>query len=179
MGIFGEKEIYKYRLLERYKKGVDGCQFVGETSAYRIYTLKHQTLSNTYFLRQEKANPKKVVYLGRAHRNICVFHNKIYSIDRMSLTGRSYHPLFCTDIETGTRTEIAVLSKKQCHVLVPGSLHFYCQDMVESIKISGDAVVIEVNRYKEGVNYEKEFTYYIYIRHNGSSLVIEYDYGSL
>lgn len=164
MGIFGNKEIYKYRILERYRKGIDGCTLVGETDKYRIYTLKHQTISNTYFLRQEKRNPKVVVYLGAAHKNIGILNDKIFSINRMSLTGRSQHPLFCTDVETGERTEIRVLSDKQCRILVPGSLHFYCQDMVEAISASGDALMIEVSRYKEDANYEKECTYHIQIR---------------
>lgn len=167
MGIFGNKEIYKYRILERYKKGVDGCTLVGETDEYRIYTLKHQTISNTYFLRQEKKNPKKVVYLGAAHKHIGVLNNKIFSINRMSLTGRSQHPLFCTDVETGEKEEMYVLSNKQCRILVPGSLHFYCQDMVESISAIKDGLLIEVTRYKEDANYEAELTYHIEIRYDG------------
>ena len=172
MGIFGNKEIYKHKILEKYKNGVDGCLYVGETDRYRIYTLKHQTLTNTYFLRQDKSNPKKVVYLGAAHKHIGVFQNKIFSIDRMSLTGRSKHPLFCTDVETGERTEMHVLSDKQCQISVPGRLHFYCQDMVESISVAEDTLKVEVTRYKEGANYEKECTYHIQIRHNGNTFSV-------
>ena len=172
MGIFGNKEIYKYHILEKYNKGIDNCTLVGETDAYRIYTLKHQTLSNTYFLRQDKRNPKKVVYLGAAYTHIGVFHNKIFSINRMSLTGRSKHPLFCTDVETGERTELHVLSEKQCHVAVPGRLHFYCQDMVEEILVADDTLIIKVTRYKEDANYETERTYQIHIRYDGGTVSV-------
>lgn len=173
MGIFRDKEIYKYSILEKYKKGVNDCTLVGETENYRIYTLKHQTLSDTYFLRQEKRNPKNVVYLGPAHKHIGVFKNKIFSINRISLTGRAQHPLFCTDVETGERKEMHLLSDKQCIISVPGRLNFYCQDMVESISVVDNSVSIKVTRYKEGVNYEEEATYQIFIRHDGNTFSVE------
>lgn len=178
MALFGNKPIYKYHILERYRNSIDECSIVGETSTYRILTLKHG-YSSTYFLRQDKKNPKKVVYLGPAHNKICVYRDTIISINRMSTTNSASHPFFFTDIATGERKSIKFLSDKTCRITVSDATtirsHIYCQDMVESIKIEDEAAVAEVTRYEEDT-YLEEFTYHIRIGHNGTNFTREYIY---
>ena len=178
MALFGNKPIYQYRILERYRKSIDDCTLVGETSAYRILTIKHG-YSSTYFLRQDKKNPAKVVYLGPAHNKICVYHDTIISINRISNMNSADHPFFFTDIATGERKSFKLLSDKTCRITVEdGNMlrsHFHCQDMVESIKIEDGCAVVEVTRYFEDT-YVPEFTYHIRIGHNGNAFTRAYVY---
>ena len=178
MALFGNKPIYKYRILERYRKSIDECSVVGETGDYRVLTTKHG-YSSTHFLRQDKKNPKKVVYLGPAHDKICVYHDTIISINRRSTTNNTSHPFFLTNIATGERQKIKLLSDKACRITVNDATtirtHIYCQDMVESIKFEDGTAVAEVTRYVEDT-YLKEFTYYIRIGHNGTNFTRAYFY---
>lgn len=60
MGLFS-KEIRDYKIMERYRKSLDAFYEFGETEKYRL--LMDKKLKQ-YILRQDKDNPKKVVYLG-------------------------------------------------------------------------------------------------------------------
>ena len=175
MALFGKKPIYKCKSLEKYKIDtyeLSQCQMVGETAAYNIYSYKADSTSSTYLLRQEKANLKKIVYLGQAKKNMCIYYDKIFAIDRINYTSRTYHPLYCTDIATGDKIELDVLSDKGCYI----AMHWHCQDCVETMNICNDAVVLDVTRYKESSHYEEELKYRVYIRREGNSLTKEYRY---
>lgn len=174
MGLFGNKPIYKYRVLDKYKVDIDKENeelrqanqneryiYVGETDVYRIYYFRGEIASNTYLLRQEKAQPKKVVYLGEAKDKMCICGNKLYIINRINYTSRTHHPLYCIDIDTGEKTELTVLSDKGCYI----ALHWHCQDCVEAISTVGNSVVLDVTRYKENSHYEEECKYRISVQY--------------
>ena len=175
MGLFGQKPIYKCKILERFKIDpyvLSQCPLVGETPIYRIYSYKADSTSSTYLLRQEKVNPKKTVYLGHAKRNMCIYYDKIFAIDRINYTSRTYHPLYCTDISTGDKHELDVLSDKGCYI----AMHWHCQDCVEAMNVYDEAVVLDVTRYKESSHYEEEMKYQVIIRREENSLTKEYRY---
>lgn len=192
MGLFGKKPMYKYKPLERVRINIDTvnskflssapklssyeakeyCELIGETEKYRIYIYQRKVSgSDGYFLRQEKAAPSKVAYLGSARRHCCVFHDKLFTIDSFSPTHRVYHPLICKDINTGVQTEIKILSDKGFREFVGTSMHLYCQDVVHSISIQNDAMVLEVYRYPADSiltreTYHEECVYSIHIKHD-------------
>lgn len=172
MGLFGSKPIYKCRILEKYKIDIEkeNCDLVGETAQYRVYCFKADSTSSTYLLRQEKLNPKKVVYLGQAKNKMCVCGNKVYAINRINYTSRTTHPLYCIDIETGESRELPVLSDKGCYI----AMHWHCQDCVESIALEDGAVVMDVTRYKENSHYEEELKYRVYIRYENGKYSKKY-----
>ena len=103
---------------------------------------------------------------------MCIYYDKIFAIDRINYTSRTYHPLYCTDIATGDKIELDVLSDKGCYI----AMHWHCQDCVETMNICNDAVVLDVTRYKESSHYEEELKYRVYIRREGNSLTKEYRY---
>ncbi|MBO5214412.1 MAG: hypothetical protein J6B86_06550 [Clostridia bacterium] len=180
MGLFGPKPLYKYKPLEKYKVDIEKendefqrtdkyhrlakYKLVGETEKYRIYYFKGDNTSSTYLLRQDKHNTKKVVFLGNAKTNMCVFANKVFAIDRINYASRAYHPLYCIDIETCNCGEMDVLSNKGCYI----AMHYHCQDCVESIETKDNSVIVQVTRYKEGSHYEEECKYQIVIRNENN-----------
>ena len=172
MGLFSPKPIYKYKMLEKYKVDIEQeneefrrtdshhrlarYKLIGETPLYHIYSFFD---GDNYLLRQEKANPKKVVFFGNAKTNMCIYHNKLFAIDRMNNTSRTHHPLYCTDIVTGEISELSVLSDKGCYF----AMHLHCQDLVESMSIKDDVLILEVTRYKENSHSDEEFKYRVCI----------------
>ena len=172
MGMFGRKPIYKCKILEKYKttqSELSRCEKIGETPLFNIYNYRDG--SSTYLLRQEKANHNKVVYLGQAKRNMCIYNDKIFAIDRINYNSRTYHPLYCTDILTGKISEFEVLSDKGCYI----AMHWHCQDCVELMTLDDDTIILDVTRYKESSHYEEELKYRVYLRDNGGTLVKEYN----
>jgi hypothetical protein len=131
-----------------------------------------------YFLRQDKASPKKVVYLGSARKHCCVFHDKLFTINSLSLTGRAYHPLICKNINTGEQTEMNVLSDKSYGLLIGGNLHFYCQDVVHSLEVKENTMILEIHRYPADTTltketYKEESIYFIHIKYIDGQFVVE------
>lgn len=164
MGLFSKKPIYRCELLERYRIDPvkDGCKLLGETEQHRIFLYKYRSngsVTGEHLLRQEKASPKKVVYLGRAKKHYCVFHNKVFMMDRTFPHINFLHPkLCCTDIITGHQTEIDILSKETTREFVAGMVYALCQDCVESMFLQDDKVVLEVKRSES-----TPFTFHIQI----------------
>lgn len=198
MGLFGKKPMYKYKPLERVKIDIDAvneafiatnpqlnrfdkkefCEFIGETDQYRIY-IYQRTVGGIdgYFLRQDKASPKKVRYLGSARKHCGVFHGKIFTIDSFSPTNRIHHPLICKDIISGTQTEMKILSDKGFREFV-ASMHLYCQDVVHSLEVQNDEMVLEIYRYPADAvltsdNYQEECIYHIHIKCVNGNFVAE------
>ena len=179
MNIFGNKPLYKYRILERYRKGVAGCTPVGGNSFYCIYTIKYGT--TTYLLRQKRSQPQNVVFLGSAYKHVVVSQNTVFTINPRSNTNQIKHPLFLIDIETGSRTTCDILSSKmqRLELLRPDgdlSIHSYCQDVVDSLTLECNDVVLTVDRYREDANNVIDYTYHIRLRYDGNRYVPEYDY---
>ena len=172
MGLFGSKPIYKCRILEKYKVDPEKeqCGLVGETVQYRIYRFKEDGISSTYLLRQEKSNPKKVVYLGQAKENMCICGNKLFAIDRINYTSRTNHPVYCIDVDTGESIELPVLSDKGCYF----AMHWHCQDCVESISLRDDTIILAVTRYREKSHGEEELRYRAHIRYENGRFSKEY-----
>lgn len=196
MGLFGKKPIYRYKMFEKYKINIEQtnasfvssniklndydvkeyCKKIGETSKYNIYVYQQQVNGmGGYLLRQEKAAPRKVVFMGQAKNKICVYQEKVFMIDRISRVGQTYHPLFCIDVENGNKTELDILSHKECYI-VRSSFHIHSQDFVESITVDDGLMIMEVSRYKEKIDYEKDFTYHIQIRYVSGNFVPQYFY---
>lgn len=198
MGLLGKKPMYKYKPLERVRINIDAvntaflaanqklssyeakeyCELIGETDSYRVYIYQRKASGfDGYFLRQEKASPKKVAYLGSARKHCCVFHDKLFTIDSFSPTHRVYHPLICKDINTGVQTEMKILSEKGFREFIGTSMHLYCQDVVHSLKVHNDVMTLEVYRYpadsvltKE--TYHEEYIYHIHIKHTDGKFTI-------
>lgn len=165
MGLFKKKPIYKYKKLQRCKVNVDKtdgyCELLGSTDKYNVYVYSDQKAdTQKYLLRQDRAKPKKVVYMGQAKSNRCVYKDKIYMIDRYSRVGYTYHPLFGVNIEDGSIVEYDVLSRKECYV-VGGSFHIHSQDFVDSLSLEDGLMEMEVTRCREKSYYEKEQEYVI------------------
>ncbi len=199
MGLFGKKPMYKHKPLERVKINIEKvnttflatnpelkdyetkeyCELVGETNKYNIYVYQRKVSGfDGYFLRQDKTSLKKVEYLGSARKHCCVFHDKVFTINSLSLTGRAYHPLICKDINTGEQNEMSVLSDKSYGLLVGGSLHFYCQDAVHSLEVKDDTMILEVYRYPADTTltretYKEEVIYFIHIKYIDGQFVVE------
>ena len=199
MGLFGKKPMYKYKPLERVRIDIDKvnatfletnpqlssyeakeyCELVGETDNYRVYVYQRKMSGfDGYFLRQDKTFPKKVTYLGSARKHCCVFHNKLFTINPFSLTHRVNHPLICKDINTGIQTEMKVLSDKGFREFIGNSMHLYCQDVVHSLKIEDDTMILEVYRYPADTTltretYHEECIYHIHIKCAGEQFSVE------
>lgn len=165
MGLFS-KELRDYKVMEKYKKGLDEFFVFGETDRYRLYLDKRL---KQYILRQDKQNPKNVVYLGWLRGEICIFCNNIFYINKVSYTGRIDNPLNYIDIETGNAGSMNVLSNKGCWY----AMHWHCQDIVKEINIQQNTLVININRYKEGAHDEKDCTYSIYITYDAGRFNVE------
>lgn len=190
MGLFGKKPMCKYKPLERVRINIDAvnsaflasnpklssyeakeyCELIGETDSYRVYIYQRKASGfDGYFLRQEKASPKTVAYLGSARKHCCVLHDKLFTIDSFSPTHSVYHPLICKDINTGVQTEMKILSEKGFREFIGTSMHLYCQDVVHSLKVDNNVMILEVYRYpadsvltKE--TYHEECIYHIHIK---------------
>lgn len=200
MGLFMKKALYNYKPLERVRIDIDKvneqfaeidpalrsrepreyCEFIGETDSYRIYAYQRKASgSGGYFLRQEKASPRRVAYLGTAHKHCCVFHGKLFTIDSFSPIGSTKHPLICKDINTGAQTVINLLSDRGFYEFIGPSMHFYCQDTIHSLSLHDDTMTLEVYRYPAdavltGDNFHEESIYYIHIKYaDGEFRVIE------
>jgi hypothetical protein len=199
MGLFGKKPMYKYKPLERVRIDIDKvnttflttnpklssyeakeyCELVGETDNYRVYIYQRKVSGfDGYFLRQEKASPKKVAYLGSARKHCCIFHDKLFTINSFSLTHRTYHPLICKDINTGVQTEMKILSDKGFREFIGTSMHLYCQDVVHSLEVQNDTMILEVYRYPADSTltketYHEESIYYIHIKYVNGQFVVE------
>ena len=171
MGLF-IKEIRDYKILERYRKSLDAFYEFGETEKYRL--LMDKKLKQ-YILRQDKENPKKVVYLGWLRGKYCVFHDKIFYINTISYTGNAENPLNYIDVETGNAGKMSVLSNKGFWL----AMHWHCQDVVNEFGIKEDALVLEVTRYKESSHNEKEFTYTAYVTYNNGQFHVDYVFPDL
>ena len=202
MGLFAKKEMYKYKPLERVRINIDAvnaaflaanpklnsydvkeyCEFVGETNNYRIYIYQRKVSGfGGYFLRQDKASPKKVAYLGSARKHSCVFHDKLFTIDSFSATQRTNHPLICKDINTGVQTEMQILSDKGFREHIGNSMHLYCQDVVHSLDVLNDVMTLEVHRYpadsvviKE--TFIEECIYKIHIKYTDGKFTVEREF---
>ena len=199
MRLFGKKSMYDYKPLERVKIDIDKvnskflatnpkldsyeakeyCELIGETNSYRVY-IYQRTVSgfDGFLLRQDKASPKKVAYLGSARKHCCVFHDKVFTINAFSPTHRVYHPLICKDINTGIQTEMNIFSDKGFHEFIGTSMHLYCQDVIHSFEIKDDTLIIEVYRYPADSvltreTYHEESIYYIYIKYVNNQLSVE------
>lgn len=166
MGLF-RKELSDYKVMEKYKKSLDDFYIFGETEKYRLYLDKPL---NQYIMRQDKQNPKQVVYLGWLRGEKCVFHGRIFYINKWSYTGRSENPLNYIDVETGNAGHLSVLSNKGCWI----AMHWHCQDNVNNFTIKDDKIVIEVTRYKADAHNEKEFSYVIYVTYDKGQFKIEH-----
>ena len=165
MGLF-RKELSEYKVMEKYRKSLDDFYVFGETEKYLLYL---DTRLNQYIMRQDKQKPKQVVKLGWLRGEKCVFHNRIFYINKLSYTGRSENPLNYIDIETGNAGQLSVLSNKGCWI----AGHWHCQDNVNNFAIKDDKIVIEVTRYKADAHNEKEFSYTIYITYDKGQFKIE------
>ena len=182
------KNLSDHRLMERYRGDIDGCSIVGETSEYTIYIKNDSIFSEGHFLRQEKSNPKKVVYLGEAHFNRVVLNNLIFSINHSGIRNSNINPLFITDINTGERSVLNILSDKTYREYVKGKcakIYSICQDKVSRIRIENDSVVLDISRYNEGVtvdilnedmNSYLKFKYCIYIKQSETGYLISKNY---
>jgi len=171
MGLFS-KEIRDYKIMERYRKSLDAFYEFGETEKYRL--LMDKKLKQ-YILRQDKDNPKKVVYLGWMRGKYCIFHNRIFYINTISYTGIAENPLNYIDVETGNSGKMSVLSNKGFWL----AMHWHCQDVVNEFYIKEDALVIDVTRYNENSHNEKEFTYTAYVTYNNGQFHTDYVYPDL
>lgn len=165
MGLFS-KEIRDYKVMEKYKKSLDAFFVFGETERYRLYLDKRL---KQYILRQDKQNPKNVVYLGWLRGQTCIFFDKIFYINQISYTGRVDNPLNYIDIETGNAGNMNVLSNKGAWF----AMHWHCRDIVQKIYIQQNTLVIDVNRYKEDSHSEKECLYSIHITYDANRFNIE------
>ncbi len=166
MGLFC-KELGDYKVMGKYRKSLDDFYVFGETEKYWLYLDKS---FNQYIMRQDKQNYKKVVYLGWLRGEKCVFHGKIFYINRWSYTGCSENPLNYIDVETGNSGHLSVLSNKGCWI----NMHLHCQDNVNNFTIKDDKIVIEVTRYKADAHNEEEFSYVIYVTYDRGEFKIEY-----
>ena len=184
MGLFSKKPIYQYDILDRYNINIekfnanasksfpqlDYCRLLGETNRYNIFVFRDTNIAihKKYLLRQDKAAPKKVVYLGEAQKFNCVFQNKIFLMDYTSGHIHYLHPnLICVDIETGKREAYDILSKRNICQLSAGMGAYFSQDCIDSISVQENTLVLGIIRYEEGsyVNLSEaaNFEYQIYI----------------
>jgi len=164
-----EKKLYQYEILEQYKGNLDGCELVGETTEYLIFTIG----GKSYLLRQEKTNPNMVVFLGRAYDHNCIYKDMVFSIQSISYIGDSTLPLFCTDVNTGNRTQLHILSNKAWKCFIGDSIHCHCQDSVNSICVDNGTLLIDVTRHEEDFS-SRTSSYQGHLSYDGESFKIEY-----
>lgn len=175
MGLFSKKEPYQYKVLERYKidiektnqlfqsgqtnteswKGREFCELVAEDSQYRFYGYRtHSDHSGGYILRQEKQNPKKVVFFGDNKQMNCVFHGYLFQVNRSGELGR--FGITGRNVNDGSLTQFNWLSDKAKYIVINGYGRFYSQDSVKSVSVNNDKMIFKVSREKSSDPRKKE-----------------------
>ena len=188
---FKKKAIYKYNMLEKYKIDLefaknDGntvVEKIGESLNYIFYKFREKdaTLSSYYILRQEKSNPKKVVYFGEYEDINCVFNEHLF-LTRKSGELNRFDRFICLNVETGEKTIYKWKSPFGYMEVINGYGRFYNQDSIEKIYVENNKMIMEVNRKKtsdkEALEYEYnlDMKYILTIEYINNQFVASYSY---
>lgn len=177
---FKKKAIYKYNILEKYKIDLefaknDGntvVEKIGDSLNYTFYKFREKdaTLSSYYILRQDKSNPKKVVYFGEYEDINCVFNEHLF-LTRKSGELNRFDRFICLNVETGEKTIYKWKSPFGYMEVINGYGRFYNQDSIEKIYVENNKMIIEVNRKKTTDKEAQEYEYNIDMKY---ILTIEY-----
>lgn len=176
MGLFSKKEIYQYKLLERYWIDIeevnkrfnsdpkantkylqrDYCELVAESSKYMFYRyLAYEDGSGGYILRQTKSNPSYVVYFGESKYFNIVFYDHLFQTSQSGELGRFF--ITIADADDGRRMRTNWLSPNGNFVNIGGYGRFYCQDSVKDATVEGDSLIFKIHREKAGnINQEPD-----------------------
>lgn len=188
---FKKKAIYKYNMLEKYKIDLefaknDGntvVEKIGESLNYIFYKFREKdaTLSSYYILRQEKSNPKKVVYFGEYEDINCVFNEHLF-LTRKSGELNRFDRFICLNVETGEKTIYKWKSPFGYMEVINGYGRFYNQDSIEKIYVENNKMIMEVNRKKtsdkEALEYEYnlDMKYILTVEYINNQFVASYSY---
>lgn len=113
-----------------------------------------------YYLRREKKNKNKLIYLGMANRLACYFNGKIISPNSI-LSLDSQPSMEIIDCVTGERGKVDIIGKRE----VLGIDVSQCRDTVVSIKSDNQAVTLILRREKSydpkfsAIPYNEDFEY--------------------
>ena len=193
MGLFSRKEIYKYKVLQKYKidiestnrafqenktsdkdwRGREYCELVAENDNYQFYGYKtYSDHSGGYILRREKRNPKNIVFFGESKVFNCAFHDYLFQVNhsfelgRPGITGRN--------INNGSLIRFNWLSKKAVYIVINGYGRFYSQDSGKDLFIKDGKLVFKISRKKSYDPYHKDTTPDKYDIDTEYDLVVEY-----
>lgn len=134
------------------KEGVAGkqswegskCFLVAENDEYLFYNYGcYPDGSGGCTVGQKKADPKKVLFFGKARSKTCVFHNKLVQVNGSTYGTELY--LFVKDIESGKEKIYPWFGK---YAIPTGRGSRYDQDNVLDMKVdtASDSIIIEVQR---------------------------------
>ena len=148
---FKKKAIYKYNMLEKYKIDIESAkndgntvvEKIGESLNYIFYKFREKdaTLSSYYILRQEKSNPKKVVYFGEYEDINCVFNEHLF-LTRKSGELNRFDRFICLNVETGEKTIYKWKSPFGYMEVINGYGRFYNQDSIEKIYVENNKMIM-------------------------------------
>lgn len=128
------------------KKSWEGsnCLLVAENDDYCVYNYGcHNDASGGCTVMQNKSNPSRALFFGKAKINNCIFHNHLVQIDNSAYGTELY--LFAKDINTGKLKIYPWFGK---YAIPTGRGSRYDQDTVQSMRVDKelDAIIIEVSR---------------------------------
>lgn len=177
---FKKKSIYKYNMLEKYKINLelaknDGntvVEKIGESLNYNFYKFREKdaTLSYFYILRQDKKNPKKVVYFGNYEDINCIYNEHLFLTRKSGELNRFDH-FICLNVETGEKTTYRWKSPFGYMEVINGYGRFYNQDSIEKIYVENNKMIMEVKRTKTPDKEAQEYEYNIDMNYK---LTVEY-----
>jgi len=185
---FKKKAIYKYNILEKYKIDIndadaDTLEKMCENDNYNFYKFreKNATLSNLYILRQDKQNPKKVVFFGNYEEHSCIYKGHLFLAKSTGELNRFDH-ITCINVENGNIRNYRWKSKYGIMNIINGYGRFYNQDKITNVYVKDDILVFDINRTKtndkeaQDYEYNVDMDYKLFVQEKGYDFVIRYSY---
>lgn len=193
MALFKKKEVHKYKVMERYRidisktnrlynegKSKEGswgrrefCHVIAEGQKYIFYGYRtFEDGSGGYVLRQEKDNPRKIVFFGDCRLFNCVFHDYLFQVNREGEIGR--FGITARHVASGNQIRYNWLSERANYIAINGYGRFYSQDTVEDVYVKDGKLVFRVSRKKSNDphhKYEQSDCYDIDVKYD---LIVEY-----
>ena len=151
-GEFSFLKALKIDIANAVKNGIPGknswegskCFLVAENNEYGVYNYGcYPDASGGCTVIQKKANPSRVLFMGKAKMNNCIFHNYLMQIDNSAYGTELY--LFAKDINTGDLKIYPWFGK---YAIPTGRGSRYDQDTVKKMYVdeNTDSIIIEVSR---------------------------------
>ena len=190
---FKPKEIYQYKILEKYKIDIeetnrlhetgktqarDYCKLIAKDGQYFFYGYKtHSDGSGGYVLRQEIRNPKHVVFFGESRKYNIVYKGFLFQVNENGEVGN--FGITARNTENGSLIKYNWLSDRGIFVSINGFGRYYCQDTVKDVSIKDDKLVFKISRKKSKDpyneyspdKYDMDTQYDLIVENKGSNFV--------